>query len=157
LRRSVKADNVLLFWRRYIDSAVAEACKTRWGVPTDSAILERWWIEEHKPDRKDAVEWERSFACACGWLNLDAEAERMRLVAVIEETLRGKCIEFVRTNILLRRAAVLSCAGIPTAVGKQYEMPLVSTADYEHVAGVEHGDPANITMPPVRAAFDRMF
>ena len=56
MRRSVKADNVLLFWRRYIDSAVAEACKTRWGVPTDSAILERWWIEaDFAPDREACV------------------------------------------------------------------------------------------------------
>jgi len=140
-RRSVMPDPQLLFWRRLIDSAVADATRTLAGMPTDSAILSRWWIEEHQPKQSDRNDWERSFECACGWLKLDAETERKRLVLLIDEMLQQSYNEFVRANLYLRRAAVLTCAGVPIAIDKQYQLPLVSTTDYEQVAGIEHGDP----------------
>lgn len=139
------ADPKLLFWRRLIDQAVADAMRTFNGIPTDSALLARWWLEEHRPSENDKDEYERSFACACGWLNLDAAKHReeklVEINAAWEEALR----EYGRGAIYVRRAAVLSCAGVPTRIGKQFVLPLVSAVDYEQVAGIDHPDPSTAT------------
>ena len=62
-RRRVRIDPQLLFWRRMIDHAIADAKRVAYGLPTDAAILARWWIEEHRPPQKDCCDWERSFHC----------------------------------------------------------------------------------------------
>jgi hypothetical protein len=47
----------------------------------------------------------------------------------------------VPTRVTYRhRAAILACAGEPTAIARQYILPLVSTADYELVAGIDGDD-----------------
>jgi hypothetical protein len=140
----LQANPHLLFWRRLIGHAVADAKLTFAGISTDAAILARWWIEEHKPKQSDREEWERSFECACGWLDLDAAAERKRLLVEIDEHLRAAYEAHVRATVYLRRAAVLTCAGFVTAIGKQIVLPLASEADFDHVAGVEHGDPERV-------------
>ena len=38
------------------------------------------------------------------------------------------------------RAAIRACAGEPTAIARQYILPLASTADYELVAGIDGDD-----------------
>lgn len=151
-RKRTKADPVLLMWRRLIESAVADAKRTRYGLPTYSAILARWWIEEHKPKQSEAEDWERSFECACSWLKLDVDAERKLLLAQIDDCLRESLLEYARSEVYVRRAAVLSCAGVPTAIARQYVLPVVSIADYEQVAGIEHGDPPGAMLGLERAA-----
>ena len=145
-RRRVVVDPQLLFWRKLIDLAVADAKRTAHGLPTYSALQARWWIEEHKPVQKDRDEWERSFECACNWLNLDATAERSRLVTLIEKSVMDAYVAYVRAATYQMRAAMLACAGVSTAIAKQFVLPLVSEADYEQVAGIEHGDPKNVTL-----------
>lgn len=137
---------MLKFWRWMINSAVADAKRTAYGLPTDAAILARWWIEEHRPKQSDREEWERSFECACSWLGLDAKAERERLVIELDAHVFAAYREHVRTTVYQRRAAVLTCAGMPTAIARQNVLPLVSETDYEHVAGIEHGDPDRVAL-----------
>lgn len=129
-----------------IRGAVADAKRTRYGLPTDAAILARWWIEEHQPRQADKEEWERCFECACSWLSLEPGKERKRLLEEVDAALQLAYLEHVRSTVYLRRAAVLSCAGMPTAIARHYELPLVSEADYEHVAGVDHADPVDWTL-----------
>jgi len=85
---------------------------------------------------------------------MDADTERIRLLIVIDAALEQSMREFSRATVTLRRAAVLSCAGVPIAIAGQYEMPLVSAKDYEHVAGIEHGDPPRWAHK--QAGFDMM-
>ncbi len=131
----------LLFWRRMIDSAVADAKRVTHGIPTDAAIAARWWLEELRPPQSECREWERSFECCCSWLHIEPNAERMRLLAAIDADLMQSYLTHLRAVMYQRRAAVLTCAGLRTAIQRQYVLPLVSVADYEHVAGIEHGDP----------------
>ncbi len=133
-----------------INSAVADACKTSCGLPTDNAIIARWWIEDQRPVQKDKSQWEISFECACSWLNMDPALERMRLLALIDAELSKAATKYFAEWLSYRKAAVMSCAGIPTAVGAQYVVPLVSERDYDDVAGVDHPDPANFKMPARR-------
>jgi hypothetical protein len=59
-------------------------------------------------------------------------------------SLAGQASDWVRAQVYVRRAAVLSCAGIPVAIARQLIMPLVSVADWEDVAGVVHADPKSV-------------
>lgn len=144
-KRRAMPDPSLLFWRRMIDSAVADAKRTECGIPTDRAILQRWWIEEFKPTQQQRDEWELSFECCCGWLNLDAARERVRLLGMIDAASREAYDLHVRTVVYRRRAAVLTCAGITTAIARQYVLPLVSENEYEDVAGIDRDDPPAAT------------
>jgi hypothetical protein len=142
-RPRLSADPVLLAWRRLIDSAVADAKRTRNGLPTANAILARWWIEEHKPKPADAVDWERSFECACSWLGLNAGDERKRLLLTIDAALKDACLNWAQCEVYQLRAEVLSCAGVPTSIARQLVLPLVAEDEYEDVAGVDRDDPPN--------------
>ena len=124
---------------RRIDQAAQDAKRTMFGKPTDSAIVARWWIEEHRPATTD-VEWEASFERACDLVGTDAGKLRVRLVAAIEEKWRRDAEKQRRAELYVRRAMVLGCAGIPTAIARQYLLPMASEKDYEQVAGVDHGD-----------------
>ena len=128
------------FWRRLIFSAVVDAKKTRNGIPTDSAILARWWIVEHRPDARNREEWERSFGCACERLGRDAVMLRDKLVQQIDAALAESYAEHVQSVVYVRKAMVLSCAGLPRAIARQYLLPLVDEQDFEEVAGIDHGD-----------------
>lgn len=143
-RPQLKADPPLKFWRLLINTAVHEAKKTLAGIPTDRAIAARWWLEEHRPKESDKAAWRTSFACACSWLGLDAEVERKRLIGEIEAHLLCAYKEHVLQVVYVRRAAVLTCAGMPTAIGRQFVLGLVSEADYEDVAGIEHPEPERV-------------
>jgi hypothetical protein len=134
------ADPSLLLWRKYINTAVAEAKKTRFGVQTDAAILARWWIADHNPSQNDKDEWERSFAAACSWLDLDAAKERQKLLQEIDDALRVAAWSWTQKVMFARRAMVLTCAGIAWPIGSQLVLPLVSYEDYEDIAGIDHGD-----------------
>ena len=140
-KRKQAANPVLKLWRWMINSAVADAKRTKFGLPTDGAIHARWWLEEHHPKPSDKDEWERSFAACCSWLDEDEDALRKKLLEEIETVLHNAYMDFLRAYVYQRRAAVLSCAGIPTAIAKHYMLPMVSQADYETIAGIEHGDP----------------
>jgi len=87
------------------------------------------------------MNYERSFECACKWLDLDAATERERLLAEIDAELDAALKRYVRSTIQWRRAAVLTCAGVAVLIDGQHQLPLVSQLDYDQVAGVEHGDP----------------
>lgn len=139
--RKQKADPVLKFWRWMISHAVADAKRTRAGIPTPAAILARWWLEEHKPLQNETAEWERSFDCCCSWLGDEPAVERKRLLAEIDAALETAWRDHVRMSVYQLRASVLSCAGVRTAIGRQHVLPLVDGSEYEHVAGIEHGDP----------------
>ena len=143
-RPQLQANPHLLLWRKLIDSAVHDAKKTFAGIPTDRAIAARWWLEEFKPKQSERNEWERSFECACGWLGLDPAQERLRLLEDIDHELQIAYADHVRSVVYLRRAAVLTCAGVPTAVGRQYALPLVNELDFEDIAGVEHPEPERV-------------
>lgn len=145
VKRRVRVDPQLLFWRRMIDSAVADAVRTKNGLPTDLAIMQRYWIEDFRPPQSDKDEWERSFECACSFLNMDAAVERKRLVAEIDATLLDAYRQHVRSWVYVRKAAVMQCAGVDVTIAKARLLPLVSEHDYEDVAGIEHGDPVGAT------------
>ncbi len=144
-RPQLEANPVLLVYRRLIDTAVTEAKKTRHGAPTDNALMQRYWIQQHRPLRTDKDEWERSFECACHFLELDVDAERKRLLAEIDDAITEAVVRHVSNVSYLRMAAVLTCAGVPTVhtrllpsgrTAKQYALGLVSVEDYDDVAGV---------------------
>ena len=135
-----KTNVMLRVWARLVEQTFQDAQRTKNGVPTDGAILARWWIAEHKPKQSERDEWERSFECACTWLSLDVEIERRRLLAEIDARLAESYLGYVQGYVYVRRAMVLSCAGLPTAIQKQLFLPLVSKKDYDDVAGVDHGD-----------------
>ena len=139
-RPQLKAEPALKFWRWLINSAVADAKRTKYGLPTDNAILQRCWIE-HKAVETDREDWERSFDAACQWLGVDAAAERKRVLDEIDEALTTACLSHAQSVNYQRRAVVLSCAGVPTRVGRHFVLNLVSLEDYENVAGIDHPDP----------------
>jgi hypothetical protein len=138
--RCRRIDPMLLFWRRMIAHAVDEAKKTSDGLPTALAIMARWWIADHQPLESDREEWERSFACACQWLDRDPTQYRKQLVDEIDSALMERFLDDMRAALYLRRAAVLACAGVPTAIARQFVMPLVAAAMYDEVAGLETMD-----------------
>jgi hypothetical protein len=137
---SLRADPPLLVWRRLLNHAVDEAKKTTEGLPTDLAILARWWIADLQPTRGQHDEWERSFGCACHWLDIDPVLERKRLVREIDKALKLAWMEVWFHLTYLRRAMVLSCAGIPTAIAGQFMLPLASESTYDEVAGIDKPD-----------------
>src|ERR1700752_5181153 len=85
--KKLRKDPQLLFWRRMIESAVADAKRTRNGLPTDIAIMAKLWIVEYRPTQEDREGWMLSFACACHWLDLDPDAERQKRLDEINAAL----------------------------------------------------------------------
>jgi hypothetical protein len=137
---SLRSDPPLLVWRRLLNHAVHEAKKTIDGLPTDLAILARWWIADLQPTQDDSCEWERSFACACHWLQIDAVVERKRLVREIDAALKATWMEVWHRLTYMRRAMVLTCAGRPTAIAGQFFLPLASCLTYDEVAAIDKPD-----------------
>lgn len=138
--RQLRKDPQLLFWRRLLEHTVADAKKTKYGMPTDVAILARWWIAENRPYQHDKVKWETSFECACHWLDLDPTEERKKRLAEIDDALYAAYQSHVNQIVYQRRAAILACTGEPTAIGRQYMLPLVSEDNYDVVAGIDGSD-----------------
>ena len=125
---------------RLIEQAVQDAKKTMYGNPTDVALLSMWWIKDHRPARTEKDEWERSFERACVLMDVDVDSMRARLVTSIEAKWREDNETAAQAYIYVRRAMVLACAGIPTAIARQYLLGVVNEAEYDDVAGVDHGD-----------------
>lgn len=130
----------LLFWRRLLDHAIAEAKKTVDSLPSDLAILARWWISDLRPRESDKDNWERSFDCACHWLDLDTEAERKRILAEIDAEQKRIWMQLWFRLTYLRRGLVLTTAGMPKAIASQCLLPLADLATYDEVAGIEKPD-----------------
>ena len=143
-KSKLPTDAILLFWRRLVDSAVADAKLVGDdGLPTNAAILARWWLEDNRPSRSDADAWETSFECACHFLQDDATAERVRLLAEIDLELATAHAKWVEKRVSFRRSLVLACAGMDIVnENGQFVMPLASKKEYDHTAGICHGDPA---------------
>ena len=128
------------FWRRLIFGAVQEAKRTRCGVPTDEAILARWWLTEHRPDPSCTDEWERSFDGACERLGRDPVVLRKQLIDQIDKSIKRQSEQHLQSVIYIRRAMVLACAGVPTAISRQYLLALVDERSHDEIAGIDHGD-----------------
>lgn len=137
--RQLRKDPQLLFWRRLLEHTVADAKKTKYGMPTDVAILAKWWIEA-RTQQVDKEKWSLSFECACHWLDLDSKEERKKRVAQIDEALRAAYLNHINQVVYQRRAAILACTGEPTAIGRQYMLPLVSGDNYDDVSGIDGND-----------------
>ena len=155
LRPGLVANPVLKLWRWMINSAVADAKKTRNGLPTDGAIHARWWLEDHQPVESDREEWERSFAACCMWLDLNVGEERARVLREVDAAWKTALDAYVSGYMYQRRALVRSCAGGRAATfGRQMLMPLMHGLDFETVSGVEHDDPPGWEkkLRPLRAA-----
>jgi hypothetical protein len=71
----------LLLFRRIKDTAIHEAKKTRDGLPTPTALLERAWIEQHSQPGMEG--WETSFGNCCRMLREDENEERIKALAEI--------------------------------------------------------------------------
>jgi len=138
----LEANPVLLVWRRLIDTAVDEAKRVRFGEPTDSAILARWWIEVEDDPDVQAVEFRATFERACGFLGIDNVAtERAKLLKDIDTSWKGAHLAYMAKRVELRSKAVMTTAGCQTALGKTFALLLVSQAELEETAGRHRPDP----------------
>ena len=144
--RIALADPTLMKWRRLLDTAEAEAKKTRDGFPTDTALSERWWLEINRPpkpspdDHSEGTQmlYAGSFNCCCEMLGMDAKAERKRIRLSIRAAWMAAFETELEKRIKERTAAVLRCQGVPARVeDEQYVLGLVDPADYEEVADPE--------------------
>jgi hypothetical protein len=138
--RTRQNDPILRFWRRILMHAVADAKKTKDGLPTDQAILARWWISDYRPKRENPDEWENSFECCCMWLSKDPVDGRKRVLEDIDAALKEAWVQRWYRIVYNQRAAVLSCAGTPTAIARQYILPLVAESTHEETAGIDKPD-----------------
>jgi hypothetical protein len=138
--RQLRKDPQLLLWRRLLEHTTADAKRTKYGLPTDVAILARWWVAENRPFERDKAKWETSFDCACHWLDLDPKEERKKRLGDIDEALHAAYQNYVNQIVYQRRAAILACTGQATAIGRQYMLPLVTGDNYDDVAGIDGND-----------------
>jgi hypothetical protein len=141
LETKLKAEPVLLLWRRLIDLTVEEATQTRFGEPTDNAILARWWIEQADDLDAKGHAFRATFERACLLLRLDAAAERKGLLREIDEAVRRACLRYAAKRLELRRRAVLTTARAANLMTQSFALLLVSQVEYEDVAGINRPDP----------------
>ena len=139
LEAKLKAEPVLLLWRRLIHTATEEARQCRYGQPTDTAILARWWIEQQDP--ADAKGVAATFDRACRLLGEDPEAERAKILNKLNAAWLESALMYWRRRLALRRDAVLSVAREPSELGYDFALLLVSEAQYEDTAGISRPDP----------------
>lgn len=91
-RRTVEVP--LLLFRRLKDQAIYEAKKTREGLPTSEALLERAWIEQ--PSSPGWQGWETSFENCCRMLREDPAEERGKAMASIDRAWRKALLDWGR-------------------------------------------------------------
>lgn len=84
----------LLLFRRLKDTAIHEAKKTRDGLPTPTALLERAWIEQYTMPGSPG--WETSFANCCKMLQEDENEERSKALDEINRTWRKNLLDWGR-------------------------------------------------------------
>lgn len=139
--RKVFLDPVLSYWDRLKKTATQDAKRTRNGMPTGLAILARWWIVEHRPAQSDRDAWATSFEACCSWLGLDVVTEREKLRVQIDAAWAAARDAHWLKAIYEHRAAVMTCAGEPTAIQRQFALPLVADEDYRDISMVEDEAP----------------
>ncbi len=141
-RSELTADTPLKFWTELIRQAVVGAKRTRCGLPTDSAILDHWWIQTFRPLESDPSAWEYSFPCACMWLDKDVDKERARCIAEIDDAWSEAAVRHAGSVTYARRAIVLTVAGIPTTIARQFAFAFyIREEEYEDLAGIDRPDP----------------
>ena len=150
IETKLKAEPVLLVYRRLIDLAAEEAKRVRFGEPTDTAIMGRWWIEADDMLDESGRDFRATFGVCCEFLELDAATERARLLREIDISLAKSAAEYMAKRLELRRRAVLATAGCPGHMHKTYALLLVSQLEYEDTAGINRADP-----PARRSRLDR--
>ena len=103
-----RANPLLLFCRRQIDTAIDDAKETdpATGEPTDEAMLDRLWIER-RPDHSDEEDFYGSFEWCCHWLSLDVEHERKDAIDEIENSLARRLLAVKRAEWNRRKDDVL--------------------------------------------------
>jgi hypothetical protein len=92
-RRTIVEVQLLLF-RRLKDTAIHEAKKTRDGLPTHIAMLERAWVEEFSAPGMPG--WQTSFANCCKMLGEDAHEERTKALDEINRAWRKAVMDWAR-------------------------------------------------------------
>lgn len=92
--RRTEAEVALLLFRRLIATALHEAKKTRDGLPTNTALLERAWFEEHTPLESHA--YLTSFAHCCHMLALNESEERARALKEISRQWHKALVDWGR-------------------------------------------------------------
>ena len=141
IENKLKAEPALLLWRRLIDLALDEAKRVRFGEPTDTAIVGRWWIEVEDVPEATGREFRVTFERCCKFLGIDAVTERPRLLREIDAALDAGCRTYMAKRLELRRRAVLTTAGCPSDMTRTYALLLVSQMEYEDTAGINRADP----------------
>lgn len=103
-----RANPLLLFCRRQIDTAIDDAKETDpvTGEPTDDAMLDRLWLER-RVDHKDQEDFYGSFEWCCHWLSLDVEEQRKDAIDEIENSLARRLIAVKRAEWNRRKEDVL--------------------------------------------------
>lgn len=89
-----EAEVALLLFRRLIATALHEAKKTRDGLPTTAALLERAWFEEHTPVESHG--YMTSFAHCCRMLGMDESEERARALKEISRQWHKALVDWGR-------------------------------------------------------------
>jgi hypothetical protein len=102
-RRTVVEVQLLLF-RRLKDTAIHEAKRTRDGLPTRLALLERAWIEEYSAP--GSPNWQTSFANCCKMLDEDAGEERSKALREIERAWRKAVTDWARKRTQQRMEVI---------------------------------------------------
>lgn len=146
--RELRADPVLLCWKRLMENAIRDAKRTRNGLPTGLAHLARWWIVEYRPLQSDREGWSTSFEACCSWLGIDAASERERLRLQIDAAWQTARDAHWARRVYECRAAVMTCAGEPTAIRGQFYLPIVDEEDYREVSMVEDETPQLTLLRP---------
>lgn len=118
-----------------------EAKRTRFGEPTDGAILQRWWIETEDSAAEKHREFRATFESACAFLGLEPAEERKRLLREIDDAWRHACLAYRKKRLELRTRAVMATAGCPVQMTKTLALLLVSHIEYEDTAGLNRADP----------------
>jgi hypothetical protein len=88
------AEVALLFFRRLKDQAIYEAKRTRDGLPTKCALLERSWVEQFTQPGWPG--WKTSFANCCLMLGEDVNEERAKALKEIDRTWRKALVDWGR-------------------------------------------------------------
>ena len=78
-------DPAMQFWFRFVQTTIHDALQVEDEKPTDEALLARDWIARSEPGvafngKREFV----SFDECCHWLGLNAESERVALLALID-------------------------------------------------------------------------
>lgn len=92
--RRTEAEVALLLFRRLIATALHEAKRTRDGLPTTAALLERAWFEEHAPVGSQA--YLTSFTHCCRMLGLNESEERAQALKEISRQWHKSLVDWGR-------------------------------------------------------------